>query len=194
MKLLWALVMALASTSPVLAEDCRSAGMLERQLFESSVEPFVADLQPAKPDQDWRIGSNGGFHVAAPGLGEIILLGADTATTSCGLELRWHSYWNDRRITSASRFKLVEAVGRPEPRQTVKFRATTFRVTPDKASQTAWLSVTYSGRTYDYLLNFPATAIVAVPVLHSGAVQLKLMGVRTDERLVYAEFSSIVPP
>jgi hypothetical protein len=190
-----ALIAIVMAASPAWAEDCLSAEALEQRLLETPVEPFTVKIEPAKPDQAWRIGSSGGgFMMAAPPLGQIIALRHATATTSCGLNISWHAHWGGGAyVTSASQFKVAQADSRPEPSASLKYRATTFRVTPDKASQTAWLSMTYGGRTSDYLLNFPASALSASPIMHTDAVWLELIGVRADGTVVYAEFNGMEP-
>lgn len=187
-----AIVVALAA-GPALAEDCRSAPTLERQLLETPVQPFVARIEPNTPTPSWNVGASGGFHMAAPGLGDItVLRGAmSEAMTSCGLRVTWALRWEDGRAVSAGRFGVVGADGRPEPRSSVTFGATTFRLTPDKASQTAWLTVTEGGRSDDYRLDFPATAISLLPNLHTDGVRLEMMGARADGALVYAEFAAM---
>jgi hypothetical protein len=191
-----ALVAAVAAASPVLAEDCPSAQALEQRLLETPVEPFVAKMDPARPDQAWRVGSGGGFWMAAPPLGEVLTLRHATATTSCGLKISWRASWGGGggRVTSADQFKVVQTEDKPAPRASQKYGATLFRITPDKASQTAWLSMTYGGRTSDYLLNFPATAITVGPISpHSGGAWLEVIGVRADGAVVYAEFTGMEP-
>lgn len=183
------------ATSPASAQDCPSAEALERRLATTPVEPFIARIEPAKPDQPWPIGSSGGFLMAAPPLGEVTTFLHATAKTSCGLQISWRPDWSTgRSITAASQFKVVQIEDRPSPRASQKVGATFFRVTPDKASQTAWLSITYGGLTSDYLLNFPATTLAAGPVSHhSDGVRLELMGVRSDGALIYADLGGSEP-
>ena len=187
-----ALVAATAAGFPAFAEDCQSAQDLERQLSQTPVQPFLARIQPARPDPGWSIGPQGGFQIAAPGLGEVAVLRGAAAELSaaCGLRVSWAPQWNGGRVVSASRFK-VAAQENPEQRASVKYSATTFRVTPDKASQTSWLTVTQNDRSENYLLDFPASAISLLPDLHSEGLRLEVAGVRADGVLVYAEFGAL---
>jgi hypothetical protein len=186
------LIGALAAGPPAVAEDCRPAPMLERQLFEAPVQPFVARIESTTSSPRWNVGPSGGFQVAAPGLGEVLtLFGAMAeATTSCGLRVTWALRWDDGRAISAGLFKVVATEARPEPRQTTTFGSTTFRITPDTASQTAWLTVRDGGHEDNYLLDFPATAISMLPNLHTPGVRIEVMGRRADGALVYAELSA----
>ena len=190
-----ALTVVALTASPAGAQDCPSPEALERRLIATPVEPFVAQIEPAESGQAWRIGAIGGFLMAAPPLGEVTTFLHATATTSCGLSIGWTPVWNsDGRITSAGQFRVARIEDRPKPRASQKYGATLFSVTPDRASQTAWLTLTYGGRTSNFLLNFPATTLSVGPVSHhSGGVWLEVMGVRADGALIYADFGGAEP-
>lgn len=190
-----ALMVVALTASRARAQDCPSAQALEQRLLAAPVETFVAKIEPARPGQDWRLGATGGFRIAAPPLGEVTTFLHATATTSCGLSIGWTPVWNsDGRITSAGQFRVARIEDRPRPRASQKYGATLFGVTPDMASQTAWLTLTYGGRTSNFLLNFPATTLSVGPVSHhSGGVWLEVMGVRVDGALIYADFGGAEP-
>mgnify|MGYP000589594064 CR=1 FL=1 len=187
-----ALVGAVAAGFPAFAENCRSAPDLERELLQTPVQPFLAGIRPARPDPGWSIGPQGGFQIPARGLGEVAVLRGAAAElgAACGLRVSWAPQWNGGRVVSASRFKVADQEN-PEQRASVKFAATTFRVTPDTASQTAWLTVIEDGRSENHLLDFPATAISLLPDLHSDSLRLEMAGMRADGFLIYAEFGAL---
>lgn len=193
MKGLAALALTTAVTAgfPAFADDCRSAADLERQLVGTPPQPFVAKIDPAKPGQSWTVAPWGGFQIAAPGLGEVTVLRGAAAelVAACGLRLTWTLEWNGR-VKSAKRFKVVTAEQTPLPRPSVTFSATRFGVTPDRASQTAWLTIIDADRSEHYLLDFPATAISLLPDMHGQSLRLEVAGVRADGVLVYAELSA----
>lgn len=194
MRLLAALGVLVLAGSPALADDCPSAKALEQRLAQATVTPFVGRIEAAKPDPGWKVEpSPGGFVIPAPPLGEILSLREATATTSCGLKISWQVRWQGAHINSAGQFKVAETSDELTPRTSQTFRSATFRITPDKASQTAWLSVTDGGRTDDYRVNFPATAITVYPIMHVDVAWVHLVGVRADGALVYAEFNAAPP-
>lgn len=174
------------------AEACRPAAALEQQLAQAATRPFVAEIKPETPAPGWNIGPWGGFEVPAQGLGEVTRLNGAMAqmSTACGYRLSWRLYWNDGRATSAGKFKVTSETEKIAPRSSLKYSATTFRLTPDPASQTAWLTVTEGATSWNYLVNFPATAISLLPNLHTDGLRLEMMGLRADGVLVYAEFGA----
>ena len=186
----WALFAALVGL-PAFAEECRSAPGLERQLSETPVQPFVAKITPARASPVWNIGSDGGFQMAALGLGDVMtLFGAmGEAATSCGRRVTWALRWDGGRAVSAGSFKVVDTDKKPEPRQSAKFGSAEFRITPDIPSQTAWLTARDSGVEDHYLLDFPATAISFLPHMHTDSVRIEVMGRRADGVLIYAELN-----
>jgi len=190
MRQLAALALALMA-SPALAEPCRSAPELEQQLAQATTTPFLAQIKPETATPGWNIGAWGGFEVPAPGLGAVdFLRGGGEALTTCGLRLTWQTYWGERGVASAGQFKVTSETGAHETRSSLKYSATAFRVIPDHASQTAWLTVTEGRTSWNYLLNFPATAISTTPGLHGQGPRLELAGVRANGVLVYAEFAA----
>lgn len=198
MRLLPVIALAVAVTAgpPAFAEGCRPAAALERQLFETPVQPFLPTITPEASAPGWAIGPWGGFQVAAPGLGEVSVLRGAAAEldAACSLRVTWALAWNAGRVVSANRFKVAVTPQKPDPRPSVKYAATTFHVTPDKALQTGWLTVTEGSRSDRYRLDFPATAISVLPALHNDSLRLEVAGVRADGVLVYAEFSALKTP
>lgn len=185
------LVATMASSS--FAETCRPAAALEKQLSSAVTAPFLASIKPETPTPGWNIGAWGGFEIAAPGLGQVDRLNAamGAALTTCGHRLTWRTYWGGRGVESAGVFRVTAATEPHVARSSLKHRATAFRIVPDPASQTAWLTVTEGGTSWNYLLDFPATAISTTPGLHGSYPRLELMGVRANGMLVYAEFSML---
>jgi hypothetical protein len=186
-----ALGLTAATAFPAFAEACRPAAELEQQLAKAATTPFLAAIKPEMAKPGWNIGAWGGFEVAAPGLGEVDRLNAPMgeALTTCGLRLTWRTYWGGRGVESAGVFRVTPQADAHAARSSLKYSATTFRVFPDPGSQTAWLTVTEGGTSWNYLLDFPATAISTTPGLHGSYPRLELMGVRANGVLVYAEFS-----
>lgn len=186
-----ALGLAAATASPAFAEACRPATQLDPQLAEAVTTPFVASIKPETAAPGWNIGAWGGFEVTAPGLGNVDRLNAamGEALTACGHRLTWRTYWGGRGVESAGVFRVAPEAGSHAPRASLRYSATTFRVVPDDASQTAWLTVTEGRTSWNYLLDFPATAISTTPGLHGQHPRLELMGLRANGILTYAEFS-----
>lgn len=184
-----ALVLALVA-SPAFAEACRPAPELQRQLAEATTTPFLAVIQSETSAPGRAIGASGGFEVPAQGLGQVDRLNGPMgeALTTCGHRLTFRTHWGGRGVESAGQFKVATEAAPHAPRSSLKYFATTFRVTPDHASQTAWLTVTEGRTSWNYLLNFPATAISTTPGLHGEGPRLELIGLRANGVLTYAEF------
>jgi len=179
--------------SPALAQTCSAAPELELRLAQAATTPFVAAIKAESSAPGWNVGPWDGFEVAAAGLGEVTRLdGAmSQASTLCGYRLSWRLQWEGGRAVSARDFKVTPETERREPRSSLKFSATAFRLTPDPASQTAWLTITEGATSWNYLLNFPATAISLLPPLHSDGLRLEMSGLRENGVLTYAEFSAL---
>jgi hypothetical protein len=186
-----ALALAMAAP-PALAQACRPAPELELRLGQAMTSPFIAEIKAETSAPGWNIGPWGGFEVAAPGLGEVIRLNGamSQAVTACGYRLTWRLQWDGGRAVSADAFKVAPEAERSVPRASLKYSATAFRLTPDPASQTAWLTVTEGATSWNYLLNFPVTAISLLPSLHSDGLRLEMIGLRENGVLTYAEFSA----
>lgn len=180
------------TATPAFAQACRPAPALEQQLAQATTTPFLAEIRPETPTPGWNIGPWGGFEVPADGLGEVIRLNGamSEAVTSCGHRVAWRLYWGERGPASAGQFKVTPETEKSAPRSSVKYSATTLSLTPDPASQTAWLTVAEGASSWNYLINFPATAISVLPPLHSGGLRIELAGLRASGVLVYAEFSA----
>jgi hypothetical protein len=185
-----ALVLALLA-SPALAQACRSAPELEQRLAQATTTPFLAEIKPETPTPGWNIRAWGGFEVPAPGLGAVdFLRGGGEVLTTCGHSVTWQTHWGGRGVESAGQFKVTSETTAHVPRSSLKYSATAFRVIPDQASQTAWLTVTEGRTSWNYLVNFPATAIALAPGLHGDGPRLELIGLRANGVLTYAEFAA----
>jgi hypothetical protein len=184
-----ALVLAVVA-SPALAQACRSAPELEQQLAQATTTPFLAEIKPETSAPSRTIGASGGFEVPAQGLGQVDRLNGamGEALTTCGHRLTFRTHWGGRGVESAGQFKVTSEAAPHAPRSSLKYSATAFRVIPDHASQTAWLTVTEGRTSWNYLLNFPATAISTTPGLHGAGPRLELIGLRANGVLTYAEF------
>lgn len=184
-----ALVLPLAA-SPALAQVCRPAPELEQQLAHATTTRFLAEIKAETPTPGWNIRAWGGFEVPASGLGEVDFLRGGEALTTCGHSLTWRTHWGGSGVESAGQFKVTPETKAHAPRSSLKYWTAAFRVVPDHASQTAWLTVTEGATSWNYLLNFPATAISTTPGLHGEGPRLELAGVRANGVLTYAEFAA----